>query len=195
MLARKANRVVTRSNRHTPKVSSFRMDSQQSKVSYDPPSTSNDIVVSKVIRFTTNAPDSGARNITVGQVVQSLGSATAFTMFRFKKIEVWSMNHGGQSSVVGSDAETLRVQIPGPGVAGAFPGGDSAIFADNGTYGSRRPQVNVTPPTLVQQQWVLVGGAGQPDLLAIVDVVNGESSGTALVVHVHCELRMPASVA
>jgi len=98
-----------------------------------------------------------------------------------------------QTAVIGSDAETLVVTIPGVGTAGAVPGGDQASFADNGSFGLRRPQVNVTPPTLVQQRWIRVGAVGEPDLLAQVKVENGESSGTALIVHVHCELRMPAS--
>jgi len=192
LLARKANRVATRSNRQQLKSGLFTMDSRQTRSSYDPPHTSNDILVSKVIRITTNAPASGNASISTTQVLGQLGSATAFSHFRFKKIEVWSMQ-SSQTAVIGSDAETLVVTIPGVGTAGHIPGGDQASFADNGSFGLRRPQVNVTPPTLVQQRWIRVGAVGEPDLLAQVKVENGESSGTALIVHVHCELRMPAS--
>jgi hypothetical protein len=94
--------------------------------------------------------------------------------------------------VSGSDTETLTVVIPGPGVAGAIPGGDGGSFSDNGTFGARRPGVHVALPTLMAQRWVIPGGTGEPDLIAQIQIDADEASGTSIVMHVTCEVRLVA---
>jgi len=99
------------------------------------------------------------------------------------------------NSVAGSDAETLTLRIPASGTAGAIPFGDDALFSDNGTFGKRRPQLHVSPPTLVQQQWIGFGQVGQPDLLCQIGMEADESSGTTVILHVTLEIRYPAASA
>jgi len=168
----------------------FNMNSKVVGGHADPPMTSNDIVVSKLVRFTSNVSASSPLSVTTAAVLSKLaGGSAVWSELRFKKIEVWA-TQSSQSSVIGSDSETLIVTIPRfPGIAGAVPGGDGASFADNGTYGKRRPHVAVLPPMLVQQRWIEVGVLGEPDLLAQVSVGNGEASGTAVIIHVSVDLR------
>lgn len=170
------------------------MDTRRANGAVDPPYTSNDIVVSKVVRLTTNVPASGPRNVTIAQVLAALNVPTTGVQFRFVKMSVWSQQFES-NSVEGSDSETLSVTIPAFGIAGAIPGGDGATIADNGTFGKRRPQVHIEPPTLVQQAWITPGAVGQPDLLASINITGDPTAGTAVIVHVSCEIRMLSSSA
>jgi len=167
----------------------YQMFSRATTGPVDPPFTSNDIIVTKVVRLTSNIPQSAPRNITISQVLNQLKVPNEGVMFRFMKISVWSQSYAN-TGVVGSDSETLSVTIPDISVGGAIPGGDGASFSDNGTFGKRRPQVHVTPPSLVQQQWILAGAQGQPDLIARLDMASDESTGTAVIVHVTCQIRL-----
>jgi len=168
------------------------MNSRKVHGSFDPTPTSNDIVITKCIRLTTNVPQTGQRNITSAMVLNQLGVLPKASgnglHFRFIKASVWSQQYS-QTSVAGSDNETLTLTIPASGVAGAIPFGDGAAFSDNGTFGKRRPQLHVSPPTLVQQQWIGFGQVGQPDLLFQLQIAGDETSGTAVVLHVTLELR------
>lgn len=159
----------------------------------DPPQTTNDVRVSKVIRITANAPTGSTSpyNLTRAQILSKLsGGSSTWTALRVFKISVWAQN-SSSTEVIGSDSTTLIVKIPGQVPAGAFQFGDNASYADNGSFGNKRPQVHVQLPMLMASQW-MVGDSAIPtfaDLYAQIWNLNGESSGLAIVIHVHCELR------
>jgi len=152
------------------------------------------MLLTKVVRLTSNIPQTGARSVTVSQVLGSLFGANTGVFLRFKKISVWSQSYS-TNGVIGSDSETLTLTIPGYGTAGAIPGGDGALFSDNGVYGRRRPQLHITPPLLVQQFWINAGAVDAPDLFAILNMQGDDVAGTAVIIHVTVELRFPAVVA
>jgi len=177
---------VVRSNNN-----GIHFDSKRLKGPFNPPNTSNDIVVDKVVRLTSNVPQSGRLSVTFPMLVAALNVPTGGNFIRVSKISVWSQQFS-TSSVIGSDTETLTVIIPGDGIAGAVPGGDGASFSDNGTFGARRPCVHVSLPSLMAQRWVIPSGAGEPDLFAQVQIDADEASGTAVVIHVTCQIRLVA---
>jgi len=191
MTARKSYRVATRSNRQNSSGPRLRLDSKEIQGAFDPPKTSNDILCSKVVRITSNVPQSGRLSVTAAMVANSLNIPSQGVFMRFSKISVWSQQYESNSAS-GSDSETITVVIPGPGTAGAIPGGDGGTFSDNGTFGSRRPCVHVALPTLMAQLWVIPGAVGQPDLIAQVQADADEASGTSIVMHVTCEVRLVA---
>lgn len=187
---RVANRAVVRSIVHN---NMYRFESKGINGPVDPPKTSNDILLKKIVRITANVPQTGSLNITPALVLASLNLSTGGLHMRFLKVSVWSQQFS-TNSVVGSDSEPLTVLIPGSGTAGSFPGGDGATFTDNGTFGARRPGVHVALPSLMASQWVIPSGAGEPDLIAQISITGDEASGTAVVVHVSCEIRNTARV-
>jgi len=169
----------------------MRFDSKELVGPVDPPKTSNDILVDKVVRITANVPQTGRLNITSVLIRDSLNVPAQGVHLRFSKISVWSQNYES-NSVSGSDAETLTVIIPGSETAGAITGGDGGTFTDNGSFGSQRPGVHVRLPDLMASRWVVPGGSGEPDLLAQVEIDADEASGTTVIVHVSCQVRLTA---
>lgn len=149
----------------------------------DPPQISNDFVMDKVVQMLIPVPVTpGKATVTGATVAAHLPvDATTTTKFRLLRVSAWAP--------AGANNKVQLQMVSSGDVANG--GDDNALFQDNGTQGSVRPQVHVRPGLLGRIRWFSSGSIDPLFTLSGVDNTAVE----VLVVHVTIQLRSTAPLA
>jgi len=146
----------------------------------DPPDVSNDFLMEKTVQILLPVPVTpGKATVTGATIAAHLPvDPTTTTKFRLLKISVWAP--------AGANNKVQLQMVSSGDVANG--GDDNALFADNGTQGSVRPQIHVRPGLLGRIRWFSSSSIDPLFTLSGIDNTAVEQ----MVVHVSIQLRSTA---
>jgi hypothetical protein len=153
--------------------------------SSDPPQMSNDITLDKVVRMVLPLPDAGTPiNITPTTISSHLfGGPSNAIRFRVKKASFW-----GNANTLGTGSTPTTAQAGRLRVLMAGSDSDRALFVDDGTSGSKRPNIHIMPGFFEGLNWH--SGTNTDPIFTVDPDSTTAGFGQQVVVHVSLQIRM-----
>lgn len=152
---------------------------------FDPPQISNDIMLDKVVRIILPLPDAGTPvNITPTTITSHLfGGPDTNIRIRVKKASFW-----GNANTLGTGSTPTSAQAGRLRVTQNTTDGDTPVFLDDGTSGSKRPNIHIMSSFITGMTWY--SGTNITPLYIIDADSTTAGPGQQVVCHLSIQIRM-----